>query len=77
VEIGTDPYPGSQCAVTSLGHTVPRLCKTQDPYLEQGEGYSNPQNLKLARLLLTTPWMLTASRESLFLEKIKPRSICC
>jgi hypothetical protein len=31
-DIGTDPYPGTQCTVTSL------VYKTQDPYLEQGEG---------------------------------------
>jgi hypothetical protein len=31
-DVGTDPYPGTQGAVTSPVH------KTQDPYLEQGEG---------------------------------------
>jgi hypothetical protein len=37
-DIGTDPYPGTQCTVTSL------VYKTQDPYLEQGEGWNKSES---------------------------------
>jgi hypothetical protein len=46
--IGTDPYPGTQCTVTSL------VYKTQDPYLEQGEGSRECVTAKKGSFLFTS-----------------------